>query len=61
MWQSDITVIHGQTIISALRGNTAYCMNLSNEDLSHYLNKMESAGLRKCPQNHYLTKKVMSQ
>jgi len=41
--------------------DTAYCMKLSGEDLSLYSNKIESAGLRKCPYYHQLTKKVMSQ
>jgi len=29
--------------------------------MSHYLNKIESGGLRKYPYYHYLTKEVMSQ
>jgi len=33
--------------ISTLWGNTAYCVKLSSEDLSRYLNKIESVGLRK--------------
>jgi len=41
-----------------LLGNTAYCVNLS-EDLSRYLNNDESAGLRKCPHYHYLNQKVI--
>jgi len=32
-------------------------VKLSGEDLSRYLNKIESVGLRKCPYYHYLTKK----
>jgi len=36
-------------------------VKLSGEDLSHYSNKTELVGLRKCPYYHYLTKKVMSQ
>jgi len=32
-----------------LWGNMAYCVELSGEDLAHYLNKIESVGLRKCP------------
>jgi len=43
-----------------LLGKAAYCVKLSGEDLSRYSNKMESAGLRKCPYYHHLTKKVMS-
>jgi len=43
------------------RGNTAYCVKLSGEDLSRYSNKIESVGLKKCPHYHYLSKKVMSQ
>jgi len=46
---------------SMLRGNTAYSVQLSGEDLSRYSNKIESVGLRKRPYYHYLTKKVMSQ
>jgi len=42
-------------------GNTAYCVKLNGEDLSGYLNKIESVGLRKYPYYHYLTKKVTSQ
>jgi len=34
-------------------------MKLSGEDLSRYSNKTESAGLRKCPYYHYITKKMM--
>jgi len=42
-----------------LWGNTAYCVKLSGEeDLLHYSNEIKSVGLRKCPNNHYLTKKV---
>jgi len=37
------------------------CVKLSGDDLSHYSNKTELFGLRKCPYYHYLTKKVMSQ
>jgi len=40
-----------------LRGNTAYCVKLSGEDLSRYSDKIESVGLRKCPYYYYLTKK----
>jgi len=32
-------------------------VKLSGEDLSRYLNKIKSVGLRKCPYYHYLTKK----
>jgi len=39
----------------------AYCMNLNNEDLSRYSNKIKSVGLRKCTYYHYLIKKTMSQ
>ena len=31
---------------------------VNGEDLSCYLNKIESVGLRKCPYDHWLTKKV---
>jgi len=50
-----------------LWGKTAYCVKLSAEDLSRYLNEIVSVGLRKCPYYpyyHYLTKvvkKLMSQ
>jgi len=44
-----------------LWGNTAYGVKLSGEDLSHYWNKIESVGLRKCPYYRYLTKKVTAQ
>jgi len=37
-------VICGHFTISVLWGNTAYCVKLSGEDLSRYLNKIESAG-----------------
>jgi len=36
--------------------NTAYCLNLSVEDLSPQSNKIEAVGLRKCPYYHYLAK-----
>jgi len=42
-----------------LLGNTAYCAEVSGEDLSRYSNKIESVGLRKRPYYHYPTKKVM--
>jgi len=48
-------------MISMLWGSTAYCVKLCREDLSRYLNKIESAGLSKCPYYHYLTTKVMWQ
>jgi len=51
----------GHITVSMLWGNTAYCVKLSDEDLSRYSNKMESVGLRKRPYYQYLTKKVMSQ
>jgi len=41
--------------------NTAYCVRLSGEDFSCYLNKIESVGLRKCLCYHYVTHKMMSQ
>jgi len=44
-----------------LWGNTAYCVKLHGKDPSRYSNKIESAGLRKCPYYHCLTKKVASQ
>jgi len=43
------------------RSTPSYCAYLSGEDLSHYSNKIESVGLRKCPYYRYLTKKVMSE
>jgi len=58
--RSDVTVICGHNTISMLCGNTAYCVELSGEDLSRYSNEIESVGLRKCPYCHRLTKKVMS-
>jgi len=42
-------------------GNTAYCVKLSGEDLSHYSSKIETFDLRKCQYYHCLTTKVMSQ
>jgi len=56
---SDITVICGHSTASMLRDNTEYCVKLSCEDLSRYSIKTESAGLRKCPHYHYLTKKMI--
>jgi len=46
---SDVTVIWDHNMISMLWGNTAYCVELSGENLLRYSNKTESAGLRKCP------------
>jgi len=54
--QSDVTVIGGHVTISTLRGNMAYCVKLSGEDLSCYSNKIED----RCSYYHYLTKYVMS-
>jgi len=48
-------------MISMLWGHTVYYVNLSGEDLLHYLNKTESVVLRKCQHYHYLTKTLMSQ
>jgi len=45
--------------ISMLWDNTAYCVQLSGEDVTRYSNKIES--VRKRPCRHYLTEKVMSQ
>jgi len=42
--------------ISILWGNTAYCVKLTGEDLSRYSSKTQSAGLRKCPYYHYVSK-----
>jgi len=39
-----------------LWGNTAYCVQLNGEDLSHYWNKFELVGLRKRPYYPYLAK-----
>ena len=58
---SDVAVICDHIAISMLWGNTAYCVELSGEDLSRYSNKIESVGLRKCPYYDYLSNKVMSQ
>jgi len=38
---SDVTVICGHITISMLCSNKAYCVKLSGDDLSHYLNKIE--------------------
>ena len=38
---NDVTVICGHITISVLCGNTAYCVTLSGEDTSRYLNKIE--------------------
>jgi len=42
-----------------LWGNTAYCVRLSGEDLSHYSNKIESVGLRKCPPTYIRVRAVV--
>jgi len=44
----------GHITSSMLWGNTAYCVKLNGEDLKRYLNKIESVGLRKCQNYHYL-------
>jgi len=44
-----------------LWGNTAYGEKSCGKDLSRYLNRIASAGLRKHPYYSYLAKKVMSQ
>jgi len=36
----------------------AYCVKLSDEDLSRYSNKLESVGLRKRPNYYYLNSDV---
>ena len=56
---SDVTVICKHNTISMLWGNTAYCIQLSCEDLARYSNKTESLGLRKCPYYHYFIEKVI--
>jgi len=44
-----------------LWGNMSYFVNFaSGEDLLHYSNKIESVGLRKCPDYDCLTKNMMS-
>ena len=53
---SDVTVVCGRVTIFMLWGNTAYCVNLSGEDLSRCSSKIESVGLRKCSYYRYLTK-----
>jgi len=53
---SDVAVIRGHITISTLPVNSAYCVKISGGDLSRYSNKIESAGLRRCPYYHYLTK-----
>jgi len=58
---SNVRVISGHITISKLWGNTAYHVKLSCEDMSHHFNKTESAGSRKYPYYHSLTKIVMSQ
>jgi len=52
MGWSDVLVIYGHDTISVLWGNSAYYVKLSGEDLSHYLNNIESVALRKCPYHH---------
>jgi len=59
--RSDVTVICGHNTVSMSCGNTAYCVQLSGEDLLRGSMKIESVDLRNCPYYHYLTKKVMSQ
>jgi len=53
----DVTVVCGHSMIFVLWGNTAYCVKLSDEDLSPYSNTVESIGLRKCatetPRGHF--------
>jgi len=44
--------------ISMFWGNTAYCVKLSGEDSSCYLNKIKPVGFRKCPYYHRLTKAI---
>ena len=41
-------------MISVLRGNTAYCVQLSGEDLSRYSNRIKSVVLSKCPYYCYV-------
>ena len=41
------TVIYGHATISMLFGMISYCAMLTGEDLSRYLNNIESARLRK--------------
>jgi len=38
--------VHGHIPISMLWSNTAYCVKLSSDDLSHYSDNIESVGLR---------------
>jgi len=47
-------------MISMLWDNTAYCVKLSDKDMSRYSDKIESVALRKCLHYYYFTKKVMS-
>jgi len=47
-WRNDITVICGHNTISMFRGNTAYRVELSGEDLSRHWNKIKTADLTKC-------------
>ena len=39
--RSDLTVICGHDTISMLWGNTAYCVKISDEDLTRYSNETE--------------------
>ena len=45
-------------VISMLWGSMAYCVKLSDEDLSCFSNKIKSVGLRKCPYYDYLPNKA---
>ena len=55
---SDVTVICDRCVVGQ---HGVLCeVRLSGEDLSRYLNKIESFGLRKCPYYHYLTEKVIA-
>jgi len=44
---SGVTVIYGHDTNSMLYGMMSYTMKLTGDDLSHYLNKIESLGLRR--------------
>ena len=39
---SNVTVIHGHDTISMLHGMMSYCVKLTGEDLSRYLNEIQS-------------------
>jgi len=43
----EIRIIRDYDMISMLWGNMTYCVTLSSEDLSHYLNEIESVCLQK--------------